>query len=184
MADTKNSMYLCTEMGCNRKYKTKDKLIAHILKDHQKIISESDIQDPVAITKENKEKVNKVKDQEILKHKALQKAKEEQELKEEARRQQLERLTTIENKKLENQEKQLAIESKFVQLLEKIAANMEKDGEECSVCCERKRDAVINNCGHTGLCYPCALNYKENFSNRGCPFCRQAMTSVVKIYLS
>ncbi len=54
-----NSFYFCTEINCNRKYKTENKLVDHLLQVH-KIISNDDHQ-PVEITKENKKNVQNMK---------------------------------------------------------------------------------------------------------------------------
>lgn len=56
---TINSFYLCSENNCNKKYKTENKLIDHLLQAH-KIISNDDHQ-PVEITKENKKNVQNMK---------------------------------------------------------------------------------------------------------------------------
>ncbi len=42
--------HLCPELNCNRKYKTKPKLIDHLLKVHQ--IVDFVVDDPIEITKE------------------------------------------------------------------------------------------------------------------------------------
>jgi hypothetical protein len=52
-------------------------------------------------------------------------------------------------------------------------------GEEvdmCKICFENKCDSVILWCGHVCVCMKCARLLKE------CPFCRQPVAQVVKIY--
>lgn len=51
--------YLCSELNCNRKYKTKNKLINHLLKEHK--IIDAQVGDPIEITKENKQAVEERK---------------------------------------------------------------------------------------------------------------------------
>jgi len=51
--------YICSETNCNRKYKTENKLVGHLLQVH-KIIS-TQIHEPVEITKENKKNIENMK---------------------------------------------------------------------------------------------------------------------------
>lgn len=50
-----DSFYLCPTLNCNRKFKKKDRLEAHLLEYHK--IIDAEISEPVRITKENKKQV-------------------------------------------------------------------------------------------------------------------------------
>ena len=58
-----SSFYLCSAQGCNKKYKTKEKLIDHLLVVHKQICEEDP--ESVEITKENKKTVSKEKDRSV-----------------------------------------------------------------------------------------------------------------------
>ena len=59
LKENMSSFYLCPEINCNRKYKTKNKLIDHLLQIHKIIAHE--VGEPVEITKENKKNVENMK---------------------------------------------------------------------------------------------------------------------------
>lgn len=40
----------------------------------------------------------------------------------------------------------------------------------CIICFDKKQDTVIMDCGHAGLCNPCAVDLFERGEN--CPICR------------
>lgn len=69
--------HLCQESNCNRKYKTKAKLIFHYSKDHQKVITEDLIPEPIQIpakpkkSKEEKQKLKEDKQRIISENKEL-----------------------------------------------------------------------------------------------------------------
>lgn len=50
---------------------------------------------------------------------------------------------------------------------------------DCKVCAERPVSTVLHPCMHVGLCDECANNPRMN---RICPFCREAVTKVEKVY--
>jgi len=56
----------------------------------------------------------------------------------------------------------------------------EKQGgpEECCICLEKPRDAVLLGCGHRVCCFDCAQQIQE------CPVCRGQVQSVVKTFCS
>lgn len=49
----------------------------------------------------------------------------------------------------------------------------------CYVCCERKPNAILENCGHGGICYECAVSVM-NKRNR-CMQCRNPVETILKI---
>lgn len=113
-----SSFFLCSEINCNRKYKTKNKLIDHLLQIHKIIAGE--INEPVEITKENKKNVenkrNNIKQKE-QREALIKEAEVKQQLeliaKREAedlyRQQLIEKYKLIEEQKLKQQEEQLMI---------------------------------------------------------------------------
>ncbi|KAJ1446469.1 hypothetical protein M885DRAFT_546312 [Pelagophyceae sp. CCMP2097] len=50
----------------------------------------------------------------------------------------------------------------------------------CYVCCLERRDAVIMECGHGGLCFECGKALARRHP-RTCPICRALISSVLKI---
>jgi len=58
-------------------------------------------------------------------------------------------------------------------------------GEEdvtCVVCLDRPRESVLLECGHGGLCVPCAISlWRQGPARRHCPMCRKAFVGVVRI---
>merc|ERR1712029_919232 len=51
---------------------------------------------------------------------------------------------------------------------------------ECKLCFEEIREfCALVPCGHACLCYQCA----KKIERRGCPFCREDIRSVLKIFL-
>jgi hypothetical protein len=61
----------------------------------------------------------------------------------------------------------------------------EDDGQEtaavaqdCTICMDKKRNAVFIPCGHMAACYKCAIKVKNI-----CPICRVSIKSVTKVYL-
>ena len=63
-----------------------------------------------------------------------------------------------------------------------IMENNKTENEEellCYVCCERKPNAILENCGHGGICYECAISLM-NKRNK-CMQCRNTVETVLKI---
>jgi len=63
-----------------------------------------------------------------------------------------------------------------------IMENNKTENEEellCYVCCERKPNAILENCGHGGICYECAISLM-NRRNK-CMQCRNTVETVLKI---
>eukprot|EP01017_Pseudomicrothorax_dubius_P027939 TRINITY_DN3277_c0_g1_i12.p2 TRINITY_DN3277_c0_g1~~TRINITY_DN3277_c0_g1_i12.p2 ORF type:complete len:219 (+),score=40.69 TRINITY_DN3277_c0_g1_i12:1008-1664(+) len=51
----------------------------------------------------------------------------------------------------------------------------------CLVCYDRQPNAVVLNCGHGGICYPCGLEMWKK--RNGCHLCRQEISQLVEIDL-
>ena len=54
------------------------------------------------------------------------------------------------------------------------------DRHLCYVCCLARRDAVIMECGHGGLCYACGVALAQRHP-RTCPICRSPISSVLRV---
>jgi len=52
-------------------------------------------------------------------------------------------------------------------------------GNMCIICCEKKQEAVMKDCGHGGFCYPCA--YEAWHKNNTCPICRKEVSEILII---
>ena len=111
--------YLCSEINCNRKYKTENKLVGHLLQVH-KIIS-TKIHEPVEITKENKKTVENIKNftkQSEQRELLIKEAEEKQQLELIAKKevedlykqQQMEKYNLIEQQKLRLQDEKLQLD--------------------------------------------------------------------------
>jgi hypothetical protein len=54
-----------------------------------------------------------------------------------------------------------------------------EEGNNCIICLEQSSDAVLLECGHSGLCVDCASVLWTRA--RRCPLCRQGFAAVVRI---
>lgn len=56
--------------------------------------------------------------------------------------------------------------------------------EECVICTERRRIAVLVPCGHMHTCMTCATRLRNSAlpRDRRCPVCRETITQVVRVY--
>ena len=51
--------------------------------------------------------------------------------------------------------------------------------DQCIVCMDRPADAVLLECGHSGLCVECATVLWDQA--RRCPLCRRGFAAVMRI---
>ena len=56
------------------------------------------------------------------------------------------------------------------------------DESKCFVCWGREWDAILLECGHSGLCVECAVKLWDE--TRRCPLCRQSFTAVMRVVSS
>jgi hypothetical protein len=87
----------------------------------------------------------------------------------------------------------LAIRSEDARNLQQAAAAVgplfsgadddEAEGDaSCSICMDRAPEAILLECGHGGLCMPCADSlWEQGPEGRLCPMCRKPITGIVKI---
>jgi hypothetical protein len=201
-----NLFYFCPEIGCNKKYKTKDRIAKHLKDEHSKEFDEEAVGPPKENTKANtmkatqekqaivkERKTNFLKETEkefqerILKEQEvrLQKERELQEalmLKklQDAEREREFQASLFEKKKLEAQ-KEEELNTQWLAMMDKIVKNT-NDEDECLICSEQPQTTAVIPCGHKKFCYDCISNYQKNFGRRGCPCCRGEIVMIAKIY--
>ena len=182
--------FLCSEAGCNKKYKTRDKLVGHLLECHK--ITDPVVGEPLEITKDNRKSVetkrnnNRKKEQMDQKIKEIEQQKQmELEAKREAEEQirlaQIEKYRALEIEKLRVEEERVKLESGWVTTIEKVHGKVGK-GDDCCICSDCVADTAIVPCGHKHFCYSCIDTYHKTFPVKGCPICRKHIQSLVRIY--
>lgn len=163
-----SQFYLCSEIGCNRKYKTIPKYKSHLLNDHN-IVVENDL-NLVTITKDNKNVVehqrNANKKAELEQQK-INDIRKQQELEQQARQQFEE----------QNRQRIIELEEKYLQIRERIDDNPNL----CSICFDKPVDACCNPCGHLNFCNGCITDWCTMQGN--CPICRTKINSVLKVHI-
>ena len=185
--------FLCTELDCNRKYITKNKLIKHLLDTHEIIKTDNDIGDAVEVTNENKKQVeakkNKVKRDEIQEEKIKEINKKKQleleaklEAEKEFKQNNIDKFKELEKNKLLLQQKQIELDKKWTSIVSLVHERIAKNSTDCSICVEEMADTACVPCGHKNFCRSCIDNYLKSYNKNGCPVCRQEVKSLVKIY--
>jgi transcription termination factor NusB len=185
----KNLLYLCTMQNCNNKYKTKNKLIQHVLKVHEQIIYENDIDEPIEITKDNKKhevekhkKNIKAKEMELLKLEIEHKKQLELNIKQKIEQDEIDRITLLEQNKLRLQEEEIYKKSELLEFEKKCLYNSINNSSKCCICDNENSNTAIIPCGHKFFCYECINSYSKNYPLKGCPICRQKIISILKIF--
>ncbi len=56
------------------------------------------------------------------------------------------------------------------------------DESQCFVCWGREWDAILLECGHSGICVECAVKLWDE--TRRCPLCRQSFSAVMRVVSS
>lgn len=183
--------HLCPELKCNKKFKTKNGLVKHLLQVHQ--IVDAVINEPIEITKDNKKRVEAKKDsnkreeqQEILKREIEAKKQLELTAKQEAeetfRQEQIQKYRLIEEQKLEQEIKQLELNEKYLRLSLLIESRIEKNDTDCCICSEKEADTATIPCGHKSYCHECITEFRQLYPNKGCPICRENIVLISKIF--
>lgn len=72
-------------------------------------------------------------------------------------------------------------EAHILAAYEKDAADDAAESDVCWICEGGPREAVFLECGHGGVCYPCAEKCWSTQRRHGCPMCRQPVTQVVRV---
>lgn len=195
-----NLFYFCPESECNRKYKTKDRMIKHLETEHQKTNAVSLVGEPQANTKENttKDRTKKAKavqtnkanflkeKEEDFKRRVEQEFADRLEKEKKMNEEQLERnrkaqADMAEQKRI-NDERELQLTASWHQVLEKISNAVANNQEECLICCEKEQTTSCLPCGHKRFCFECITKYYESFPHRGCPVCRGEILFISRIY--
>ena len=151
--------YFCG--NCNRKYKTKNKLIKHASDKHNILLDENTLfSKPLPIkSKPNKKSRRipfKTPDTE-----SLADAKYNKNIKQ--REQHLEFL----EKEIERKNKDPSLNTNL---------------KMCPICLDKQVNAIFIPCGHISCCIDCSYIIKNN--NSPCPICRQDITSINQIFIS
>lgn len=193
-----SSFYLCSEINCNRKYKTKEKLINHVLDIH-KIVLEN-IPEPILITKENKKieenkkdviKKNELNEQKIREIQRLKEINElaKKEVEEKYMHDQIEKFKQIEEEKInfeklkiQQTDELIKLDQNWILLMDKIQENSKKNTNDCTICFDNKADTAAIPCGHKFFCYQCIDDYRNNYPQKGCPLCRKEILMISKIF--
>lgn len=180
------SFFLCTENGCNKKYKTRGKFEKHLINVHEKIADPN--YEPVEITKDNRKTVESIRNNEAEKKTAdakkealLRKNALEEETKIAFEKAEQERFITIQKEKLRLQEEAV---QKLAELqeLQNLCLQRAKESEECCMCLVAPRDTCIVPCGHKYFCNPCIVNYHTLNPRKGCPICRSEIVIISRVY--
>ena len=74
-----------------------------------------------------------------------------------------------------------AAEAAEIEKEETADSGANRSGSECTVCFEKAIDSAIYDCGHSCLCYDCAVACK-NKEPALCPICRAPIRDVLRIY--
>ncbi|CAM9537037.1 unnamed protein product [Ectocarpus sp. 6 AP-2014] len=61
------------------------------------------------------------------------------------------------------------------------AAPSRREHSTCYICCERRADAVMMECGHGGVCFTCATTLADSPPHL-CPVCRKVIQEVFKLH--
>jgi flagellar biosynthesis GTPase FlhF len=70
------------------------------------------------------------------------------------------------------------IEAERLEVMRRVRENP----DNCAVCYDRASGgAAVVPCGHAYFCYPCLLNWKDNYQSRGCPYCRGSIKKIQKL---
>ena len=65
--------------------------------------------------------------------------------------------------------------------LDSIAPHRSSGEDVCFICMEQQQDAVLLECGHSGLCVACASSLWAQ--DRRCPLCRKRINSIMRIVM-
>jgi hypothetical protein len=79
---------------------------------------------------------------------------------------------------LENFTKSIKNRIKELEFIKEPEEGNIPDGQECVVCCIRRRAGVFYKCGHKCCCVSCGAG----FIGKKCPICRELVFDFVKIY--
>ena len=200
------SFYLCLQENCNKKYKTKEKLVDHVLKIHKIIVDDISTLKPVQITKDNKKSIEnqrniflKAEKQnserlEIERLRALEIAVKEHAEKnylEQYKQEQIEYYKQLElykyrleTERYQYEQKVLETNQNYLKIIETVQKRIKdvNNINECCICADNMADTAPIPCGHKNFCFTCLDNYRKNFSSNGCTVCKGKINDIIKIY--
>jgi len=173
--------YLCTEIDCNKKYKTSNKLVDHLLKVHKKIIEEKELSAPEEISKNNRKEVENKRNRKVNndnQNKLREEIKKQEELtqlaKARAEQEYLQKYQSLHELKLEAEKLKLEFEI--------VCKRNVIDSSECCICTVEPRNTVIIPCGHKYFCKTCITNYHNQNPTNRCPICRSVIQSIHEVF--
>ncbi len=165
-----SKFFLCTQLGCNRKYKTEKKLIVHLQDKHQ--VEEIVLPDAIEVGKNEKIRDNDHFQRIQQTHQLIEETRQRKTLREKARYAAEERLAQQYGEQyFQEQEETLRIQQR-----------VKENADDCAICFERPQNAAAVPCGHAYFCFVCLLNQFTNHREKGCPFCREKIDKVVKLF--
>lgn len=197
IAVPKNLMYVCPELGCNRKYKKKIHLTNHLIHNHnfdQSLINDAIIGEPKEVAEVKAQKLSQ--NQEELKRKKMERIqrKEDEKRKQQEEEKQMRQLARerLENEIFRQEKEKMEYEKNQLkqQMLEeeekfKIIRNQRErcliSETSCCICLTNNSTMVIVPCGHKQVCEECSL-YLQRDSKPQCPICRKGIEQFVKVY--
>lgn len=62
-----------------------------------------------------------------------------------------------------------------------VGDGLERPRSVCYICCERRADAVVMECGHGGVCFACATQLADTPPHQ-CPVCRDPIQEILKLH--
>ena len=168
--------YFCSQHGCKRKYKTAVKWVKHLTNDHG--VENPALPDQIPYNRNDKgNKSNQIKPNN---NEAVKRALRQRELEDEAIREAESRLAEkYGDDYIKQQEEKLKIQEETKLIQQRVKDNP----DDCCICYDESPDTAVVPCGHAYFCYKCILNQKLNYSDKGCPFCRGPIDSLLKLYM-
>lgn len=136
---------------------------------------------------------NKINEYKIMEEQKLEKIKLENEkmkieleaqriAEEEFMKNKIEEYKIINEQEVKKIQLERELEEKYLALMETIALRIGKNIDECSICADKPCDTAVIPCGHKFFCYECINTYHQTYAHRGCPFCRNDIMCVAKIF--
>jgi len=180
---------------CNRKYKTPDKVLAHMSKAHgvenpevpQQIEHVSNRNGP-QLSPEERER-RKVENQRKREERQRAKLEERRQLEELARQaSEGQRQLQLEKERLEQEKAQVSEQKeRWRNAVEQVSSERKEvstsealEIKECQVCWDAEPNTAFVPCGHAVTCRECANTIVRTQGT--CPMCRQRTNSVLRIY--
>lgn len=180
------SFFLCEQPNCNRKYKTPDKWVKHVMQAHgivEPVLPHTVQLNQRSFKNRDLKQANDLKRQTELSA-ARAKFQEESNILAEKEFAASRAAAYLADKErlLEEQRQLNEIQAELVNGMRAMQDRLNRDPEGCCICAERPSDASVVPCGHAFFCFVCLTNQFDNFRSKGCPYCRQPMERVMSLF--